>query len=556
MSWPAAAPGFPAEVTGLAWLLAVRSGGVLYRWSSRDLQLIDADGEDLDCAGGAAVDAVEESLEAPGSITAAVPATTAQAQVLLTNLDRSRVEVSLVPIRGGVALEADRVIVREGRLTQLEVLLDGLVAITVDPFDAADDEDWTGAPTIDPRAWPLAPDAVIGRRAPVVYGRPGAWEYSEVQGTVTTPSLAYTEQGWQSTVTWTPARAERTAGVTPLLPVSREEVDIDVPHPDGGTFLVEALARVDLLVLSWLPVAAEHVAVWFRVPGTDQATAVELPVVTAYDGLGRPWAAVDLSGEEPTVRDAGQWWAAFTPTYLAGWEPNPGGWVAAPSGAIGELVRAVLRRSSALIDHAAVEQAAPILDDLGRIGGYVDAQISALDWVRSRLEPLGWVLAMRSGLAPVARWPDSAVATLSLDAGDWCQAGPWRFVGAVARAVRVEWAKAEIGSQVASMIAYDAAVPDAALWRLRQEDVVEAPEVWDAATAQSVATAALRDRAAVVEVEVHLDAHRWGWLRAGHGVQLEGGLVEGLFVVASVTQDDSGERSAVLRQVPDIAVRS
>ena len=555
MTWPSSRDSITAD--HLVWIVRLFGGGLDLLWSSGDVEVEDVSGNALGVRSGASVDVIEDSLESLPGASLTVPVSEGETRDVLDLADVLEVEVSIAPVTGGLVVIEDRVVLVLGRPTALEVGLDGQLAVLADAAGLDDAPDWTGAPVIDLRGWPFAPETVVGQRAPVLYGRPGSWQHSEVQGPVYTPGLSYTEQGWQSTVTWTPGTAQRTMGTSPALPVSREVVTFDIPHPDGGFFTVTGIARVEWLIISWLPVAATAAQVWFRAAGTEQLTGIELPVDVVYDGRGRAWSGVDLSEQEPAVREAGQWWVALSPVFLDGWQPSQGGWTAAPSGALGSLVQAVLRLSSARIDSAAVSAAVAELNDQGAIGGYVDDPISAVDWCRSRLAPFGWALQMRShGLAPVQRWPAAAVATLELGVSA-IQAGPLRITPSASTSVVVKWAISDASDVHAVTMAVDAGLHGAgAEPQIRPEDVVEAPEIWDTASAATVALVALRDRSQQIELPVEVDARSWGWLQAGDGITLTGGTHPGMYVVASSLVDTGQVRGLVLRRVPQVTLRA
>lgn len=354
-------------------LVTITWAGKDWRFSSRPVEVEDADGEVLVYDGGIDDPDIEQTIDGLGSepeldsvsLELMFPVSVSDLVERGYPLSRATGEVALHIV--GQIWE-DREIVVKGPLVQPEYGGDGeacSISIEAEPLDtraAIPDV----AATVTATTWPTAATGDIGKIYPTVGGTPGRYVSS---------TTAVTTSG------------------SPALLVAQA-----VP----GT--------TDTLLLSDGWVAAATVTIF------DSTTSEVFTVSNTTDGDGRPVAVVSITGAATISRTESEYWA--------GW--HNGGGIRRPDGTLalmgaGETCEWFLDRSGIEWDHGRWAAARQFLDRY-RLGWYFDSSISPMEWLQDNLlSILPVALATGpNGVYPIV-WPlrarrEDAVETIT--AGD------------------------------------------------------------------------------------------------------------------------------------------
>lgn len=557
------APVAQRRAEGLCWVLSLEADRV-YRWASHDVE-VQLDGAVVEAWSGLAIETYEETLEGSddGAVVAVPLGGIPDLARLVASLGAAVADLALCRVDGGVVELAERMSVAGGRVLDLEVDPDGAVAtLQLRTVEASDTADLCGARwAADDRTWPLATEDARGARVPLVYGRPGSFEFESLTDTDATPVYDYEDVLWgggSGSITWEVTRTTRTAGATPAVPVEREVVTRHLIPWDTGSPTFSFPGDVQWLALCQGHAPADTAELWARWethgPNLGGWITATVNTTTGYDGRGQPVTLADISGLNGQYRTAGAWMIAWTDGGAIS-----DGLVGVERGALGAVATWVLRRSSLPVAWSEVHRVAWLLDRY-QIGGHVDESISPTAWCTDRLARHGVAVRWtRGGLGLAVVWEPSPlpVGRLDLD-GDAYLAAPVRYLPASADVVIVRWARAEstVGRSAESRI--EAVQPEAG----GAEVVIELPECWDSATAIDVGTVELRRLGGHVEIVVMVPTDRWWWLRPGDVVDVSLTSLAwtpgpaSRWQVSRCTHTSGAERSLTLRKISRRRVRA
>lgn len=500
----------------LCWLLVVE-GARTYRWVSEDVDVTQA-GSRVAAAWALEADALVESLGATPSasvIAFGVPDEVGSRgapdlETFLGALTVAWCELSICPVTDGVARMEDRVVLRAGRVEDVEFSPQSLavsVSLIGNELDDAGDL-CPAAATIEEVTFPLHNEDVRGRAYPWVYGTPGAYKYQSATDTAAVATITYTNKTWPTGLSLVVAEINRTSGATPAMPI---DIEVDSIEIAPGVAIPDVLPRYLLIDSEWASSDVTAVTLWvqFEDHANGWITSTDGALVRGFDGLGRPVTLLDTSTLDRSYRRGGK--------FFVGWTSG-----APRSGNMGDLVVEVLQRATCQIDWTSIRTAAAYLRRY-TLGGYVDKSVTPTAWVVDRARQLGCVARWGVdgfGLAVIdPGWTQAPVAALEVGAGVEVS-GPLRMRPGTLDTVEVAWtgqgASETAGRRVRSVVrrVEDGSARGPGLAGERRR-AVTAAEVWDAATA--IRMGELEHRLAGPFREIRVMASIW-WVRPGDDV--------------------------------------
>ena len=396
--------------SSLVWLLEVKLGGRVFRFSSTAIDVVK-DGAEVAYPGGLDAEDIDysEQLDRLGvdstgqsaSLEVVFPIDLAQARRRGSRLASATAELSLMPIREGAALQAweGRHVVAVGPIVNAQIAdptkPSGWTAFTIDPA-ASEDQGRLLRPNERINeynlltTWETAADAVtgnLGKPYPIIIGTPGLYKLPE-------------------------SAANRACEGSPAYCV-------DFLEPDGG-LATHWNART--LLIAGHHVSASHVTIYADGVDTPQVVVPE----NTYDRQGQPIAIVDLTVAygmtgDTDFRRASQFWVGWGRSVLestgAGLRNpyRPGDLIGA-----GDCIRWALSRSSLSVDAASWAAVAPMLNALVDVSTYInDPDCTPWQWLEEHL--LGILpVSVRMGprglypiLSDIGRRPASTLLSLS-----------------------------------------------------------------------------------------------------------------------------------------------
>lgn len=495
----------------LVWLLTIEADRT-YRWRSHDCVITVAGATVAVRAGLRSDDVTDELDRDPTGSTIGVRVDPADVGALARAMRYGFATLAILPVRSGVARVEDGVAVSVGYVGDIEADPDtGQITIALRSVADVDSGDLVPASmTIDKTLFPIAPDASLSNRMPLVYGAPGSYQSQVVtnSGALLLPDTyapVYTDQGWSA-----PDRVyARPSYNTPATPAYAIDYELTTITVAGSTLTMRVAPRY--VVVANHAVEAVNVTIWTK---SDQLGWMQRTcnVVRAYDGLDRTISlayivdkgSVTDTNEDYIFRRTGEWWCA--------WDQGR-----ASSGLLTDVLRSVLSRSSVQVDWQSIEAARSHLDQFA-IGGYLDESITPLEWAQSRLPTYGAALRWSAdGVGIVVTSPIADVFPVArFEIGRGCaRSAPLRVTPGTLDEAAVTWAASNWpDAKPQTTTVRREAVP------IPKRAKVDAPECWDDATAVRVGRVALWRHGPEETIGIAVDAARWWWLRAGDVVDL------------------------------------
>lgn len=531
----------------LTWLVTV-VGTETMRWTSEDVALTIGGVRHGARYGIEAVDEITEDGTAPRASTLAVrvPEDVDDLFSWLQALRVGTVEISLAPVRDGVARWEERLVLRYGAVDDVEYdPAEHVVSLALVGNELDDASDLCPAvASVERRTWPLSPDASRGRRYPFVYGPAGSYVFEDWTDNSGATVITYDAQGWATGLDLVITSSSYTAGATPALAVDIETETLQIAP---GVEIPDPWPRYLLIADGWIPETVTTVELWAGSGDTGNGwiTSTDGTIVRGFDGRNRAVTLLDISALNSSYRRGGKWWIGWS-----GGSPR--------TGALGQLTLEVLRRATCRVDWHSARVAAQYLDRY-TIGGFVSDSITATAWVKDRTARFGVVHRWTSegfGLVVVdPSWQQPAVARIEVDE----VAGPLRMVPPQADLAVVSWtgegAAETARRRVRSTVRRVQDLGPAATGGERLLEI-SAPEVWDATTAIGVGELGLRRAGGYLEVAVLTDI--W-WLQFGDTVEFTWdamAIAAERWLVVQVTHTTDRYRPVVLRRYDPARFRS
>lgn len=214
----------------------------------------------------------------------------------------------------------------------------------------------------------------------------------EIGGGAEILSLTLSGEPYDDTAAALPAEARITLDTWPNAPAAERGQVYPLPMGPAGSYVSSAGSTVrapatpayvvqygvttansaDKLIVSAEPTEATSVSIWYRVDDV-RASYVTGTIVIEEDGLGRQVATVDISGEPAEVREAGEWWCAWSGSAL----PIYGSLTSGGVRTVGDLMLELIQRASVPVDVATWRQVASTFYDAA--GYYIDDDTSPLE---------------------------------------------------------------------------------------------------------------------------------------------------------------------------------
>ena len=361
----------------ILWLLELEFAGVVWRWATRSVELVDDDGDSVPYLGGLRV-RYERSFDLLGG-SSADPSVTIDGLQFPPDVDVAELIEAGHQLEG---LDAELAMWVENR-TYDERWVRVLGRVTAADYGSSDEpiafslqpESWDATPTVPaPEAqvtattWPDASETEVGALYPVVYGRPG-----RVDTTVT--------------------------GINCGSPA----ILVDVT-PGSETLLI---------CDGWIyaPAGVANVRVINRTALDSETFAVTLDT----DGLGRRVTTVDISGAASvTVNDGDEYWVRFDSEFATGALANDTR--TGPMEGAGDVILDLLRRGGERVDTQRFAAVASPLNAY-KLAFYVDDPLVPWDYVRGVILPLLPVALAHgaSGVYPIMWRPGATAADAVAD---------------------------------------------------------------------------------------------------------------------------------------------
>ena len=530
----------------LVWLLTVEAERT-YRWRSRDCTITVA-GAEVAVRAGLRSDDVSEELERdPSGSTIGFRVDPADVGKVAKALRYGLATLAILPVRSGVARVEDGIVAAGGYVGDVEADPDtGQITIGMRVVADVDSEDLVPASmTIDKSLFPIAPDASLSSRMPLVYGAPGSYQ-AEIEtnsGALTLPDSyapVYTDHGWSA-----PDRVyARPSYNTPATPAYA--IDYEVTTITVGNTSITIRTAPRYVVIAHHAVEATSVTIWTKSDELGWMTRT-CAVQRAFDGLDRTISLAYMvntgagadSAEDYVFRRTGEWYCA--------WDQGR-----ASSGVLTDVLSVFLARSSVRVDWQSIAAARQHLDRF-TIGGYLDESITPLEWAQSRLPTYGCALRWSAdGVGVVVTLPiGDALPVARFEVGRGCaRSAPLRITPGTLDEAAVVWAASNWpDAKPQTTIVRREAVP------VPKRAKVEAPECWDDTTAVRVGRVALWKHGPQETIGVAIDSARWWWIRAGDVVDLTDAACgytagdDSRWMVTRAQHTDAAKRNLLLRRV-------
>jgi len=359
----------------VVWLFSLDLGGRVYRFSSETVTITDSTGDVHQYEGTLSPPSIETAF---AMFTASAPIPTASIEILFPESAARLASngIHLSAATGELSLWTKtttldrRFVLLRGRFLSPQYGDDGEPVSGTLTSNTLEEEGLYPDPSaiINAQTWPVAPNQSVGKAYPLVWGTPG-----QLPAQVSTGA---------------------TGGI-----VQRTSL--------AGTPAMQGSST--LLVIAGHPVIADKVSIWHG--KSSPMTIGMAEVITRTDGLGRVCSVLYLaSGWGDSTEWKVGWYHALATTF-GGIESKRPDRIGLPLADMGELMQFMFRASTIANDAGRIAAVSDRLRFM-KTSGFIDERISPYEWILENIVPLFPITMAASGADGVypILWNMNAVA--------------------------------------------------------------------------------------------------------------------------------------------------